>query len=43
MGRTLDGFVAGWELTIGAVDVIKIVGPRWRLVERHPLRPATAS
>ena len=40
--RALDGFVAGWELTVGAVDVIELVEPRWRLVERHPLRPATA-
>ena len=40
--RALDGFVAGWELTVGAVDVIELVEPRWRLVERHPLRLATA-
>jgi 2'-5' RNA ligase len=39
--RALDGFVAGWELTVGAVDVIELVEPRWRLVERHPLRLAT--
>jgi 2'-5' RNA ligase len=40
--RALDGFVAGWELTVFAVDVIELVEPRWRLVERHPLRPVTA-
>ena len=40
--RALDGFVAGWEVTVEAVDVIKLVEPRWRLVARHPLRAATA-
>jgi len=25
-----------------AVDVIELIEPRWRLVERHPLRSATA-
>jgi 2'-5' RNA ligase len=40
--RALDGFVAGWELTVGAVDLIELIEPRWRLVGRHPLRPATA-
>ena len=40
--RVLDGFVAGWELTVGAVDILELVEPRWRLVERHPLRLATA-
>jgi 2'-5' RNA ligase len=39
--RALDGFVAGWELTVDAVDVIELIEPRWRLVARHPLRPAT--
>lgn len=40
--RALEGFVAGWELTVDAVDVIALVEPRWRLVERHPLRLAPA-
>ena len=40
--RALDGFVAGWELGVADVDVIQLVEPRWRLVERHPLRPTTA-
>ena len=40
--RALDGFVAGWEVTVEAVDVIELIEPRWRLVERHPLRRATA-
>ena len=40
--RALEGFVAGWELTVDAVDVVELVEPRWRLVERHPLRLATA-
>ena len=40
--RALDGFVAGWELTVEAVDVIELIEPRWRLVERHPLRRAAA-
>lgn len=40
--RALEGFVAGWELIVDAVDVVDLVEPRWRLVERHPLRVATA-
>jgi 2'-5' RNA ligase len=40
--RALDGFVAGWELTVAAVDLVELVEPRWRLVERHPLRATTA-
>jgi 2'-5' RNA ligase len=39
--HALEGFVAGWDLPVDAVDVIELVEPRWRLVERHPLRSAT--
>ena len=30
----LDGFVAGWPVEVAAIDVIELVEPRWRLVER---------
>jgi 2'-5' RNA ligase len=36
--RELDGFVADWEVGVDAVDVIELIEPRWRLVERHRLR-----
>jgi 2'-5' RNA ligase len=42
--RELDGFVADWEVGVGALDVIELIEPRWRLVERHALRaPASGA
>ena len=40
--RQLDGFVADWEVGVDAVDVIELIEPRWRLVERHALGPPAA-
>ena len=37
----LDGFVAGWQVDIAALDVIELVEPRWELVRRVALRSAS--
>jgi 2'-5' RNA ligase len=37
--RALDGFVADWEVSVEAVDLIELIEPRWWLVDRHRLRP----
>ena len=36
----LDGFVAGWHVDIAAIDIVELVEPRWRTVERYELRAA---
>jgi 2'-5' RNA ligase len=41
--RALDGFVADWEVGVESVDVIELIEPRWRLVERHTLRAPTGA
>lgn len=33
----LDGFHAGWDVVVDAIDVLELVEPRWRLVGRVPL------
>ena len=35
---TLDGFHAGWDVTFVAIDVLELVEPRWRRIERRTLR-----
>jgi 2'-5' RNA ligase len=34
----LDGFTASWDVDIAAIDIVELVEPRWRTVERHELR-----
>ena len=34
----LDGFVAGWDVDVAAIDIVELIEPRWRTVERYELR-----
>lgn len=36
----LDGFEAGWEVDVAGVDLVELVEPRWRTIERFELRAA---
>lgn len=39
----LDGFDAGWDITVDAVDVVELGDTGWRTVSRHPLAAAAVA